>query len=476
MSGKRILVVDNAPEVRIFLADVLLRAEGYDTFTAADGQEGYERALDVHPDLIIADYSMPHKTGLEMFLALRQAGHDIPTILVTAEGSEALAVQCLRLGLSDYLRKPFAVDDVLQAIHRALDSQPPPPAEPLKPLVDLLGAANAAIIAVDTHGRLIFSNTTAYRLFGSEGRPLLAGRLLDEVITHTEVIDLFAKAGGHNRGALTEITLHDGTMTLNARVTTLPGTGQLAVLHDITHLKELDRTRSEFVQHVSQDIRSPLTTILGYVELLERVGTLNEQQRKFTERITFSVQSITALLSDLLNLGRVEAGFDADREPTQLPLIVRYAVEGNHQQIADKHLNLVLSLPEQIPPVLGNPLHLRQLIQNLLDNAILYTPEGGMVRVGLEAEGSFVVLRIVDTGIGIPPDEQIRVFDKFYRASNVQAQSDGTGLGLSIVKSIVEGHGGRIWMESEPGSGTAFSIMLPAYREKTAPVASATSD
>jgi signal transduction histidine kinase len=168
------------------------------------------------------------------------------------------------------------------------------------------------------------------------------------------------------------------------------------------------------------------------------------------------------LVTDLLDLGRIEAGFDLAKEKTPLIILARYALDNLKGIAESKGVTLMDSLPEELPLVNGDPIRLRQMIGNLLDNAIKYTHEGGEVRIEGEAEGEQVIIRVSDTGAGIPPADQPYLFDKFFRASNVPEEVPGTGLGLSIVKSIVDNHGGRIWVDSKLGEGTTFTVILKA--------------
>jgi two-component system NtrC family sensor kinase len=301
-------------------------------------------------------------------------------------------------------------------------------------------------------------NPTARAAFGINGGDP-SGRTLEEVIAQPEVRELFARAS--RRG---EVALEDGRV-FNAHLTPIAGVGRALVMQDITHLKELDRIKSEFVTTVSHDLRSPLTAILGYVELIGRVGPVSDQQAEFIRRIQFSVQAITSLITDLLDLGRIEAGFDTQKEVTHLPLVLRYAVDGSRPRTEAKHLIVVVDVPDDLPPVLANPPRLRQVAANLIENAINYTPEGGTVTVKARSDDGQLVISVSDTGIGIPLADQPYVFDKFYRAANARDDYTGTGLGLSIVKSIVENHNGRIWVDSKPGAGTTFTVMLPQHRE-----------
>ncbi|HMM28819.1 MAG TPA: ATP-binding protein [Aggregatilineaceae bacterium] len=640
MAGERVLFVEDADEIRHFLAEVLTSA-GYDVLTGADGAEGFTLARDLRPDLLIADYLMPGMTGLEMLAALRGEGLQCPFILITAEGSEALAVEALRLGVNDYLIKPFEPDDLLEAAARVLrehwtrqitdhipqqllaanrqleqrlhdldtlvqlgqrvsstlDLQPvldhvvqaakaitraesgilllaedgsqdlylytatealSDRAEARRVLVSdsaagevmrrrtplvltdvrasapgtdfffrdlayvpllmqgraigVLGVVNQqvsagfepgtlqllsvlgdfaaiaitnaqsyaaavherdtldtvltdtedAIIVVDTQGRVLLCNPAACRTFDLD-RDAVIGQRLDDITDHDGLRELFAKEARASRLRTTELAVAGGKRTLNAHLTIVEGVGKIAVMQDITHLKELDRIKSEFVTTVSHDLRSPLTAILGYLELLRRSGPFNSNQEDFARRIVNSVQSITTLINDLLELGKIEAGFDQDRELAALGPIIESAVSERQHEWEAKQQALGVALAGDLPPVLGHPLRLRQLVSNLLENAIKYTPNGGQVSLSLESNGDFLVLRVSDSGIGIPQQDQPYIFDKFYRTEQAIDEYKGTGLGLSIVKSIVEQHQGRIWVDSEVGKGSTFTVMLPAY-------------
>jgi len=237
-------------------------------------------------------------------------------------------------------------------------------------------------------------------------------------------------------------------------------------MQDITHLKELDRIKSDFVSTVSHDLRSPLTAILGYVELIGRAGPVTDQQREFIHRVQMSVNNITSLINDLLDLGRIEAGFDTRKEIVPLAAIIQYAVEGLRTRINEKGQILTLSIEEKLPSVLGNPVRLRQLINNVLGNSVKYTSRGGQIGICLRAEAGQVIIQVSDNGPGIPPADQPYIFDKFYRASNVPNDVPGTGLGLAIVKSIVENHQGRIWVDSTLGQGSIFTVVFPIADEE----------
>jgi two-component system NtrC family sensor kinase len=177
--------------------------------------------------------------------------------------------------------------------------------------------------------------------------------------------------------------------------------------------------------------------------------------------VQISVHNITALINDLLDLGRIEAGFDARNEVVPFSTIIIYVVDSLKSRSMEKSQQLIVDVPEELPPILGNPIRLRQMLNNLVTNAIKYTPNGGKIRIYARSEGGQIILQITDNGPGIPQADQPYIFDKFYRASNVTIDTPGTGLGLAIVKSIVESHLGRIWVDSTLGQGTTFTIVLP---------------
>jgi two-component system phosphate regulon sensor histidine kinase PhoR len=321
----------------------------------------------------------------------------------------------------------------------------------------ILTKSENGVIVTDPEDQLLLINRAARQAFGVSGK--LIGKPVVEVFEDEKLKNLLCTKGKLPR--LDEIEVDEGVF-YSAQRTPIEGVGQAVIFHNISHLKELDRIKSEFVTTVSHDLRSPLTAVLGYLELIERAGTVNEQQGEFIRRAQLSVTQITDLVNDLLELGRVEAGLDMAKEDTPLTVLARYAIEGLRGSAEAKEITLEVTLQEFTPLVNGDPVRLRQMIGNLLDNAIKYTPEKGHVRLTVETEGDQVVLRISDTGLGIPQADQPFLFDKFFRASNVPEDLPGTGLGLSIVKSIVDNHGGRIWVDSKPGEGSTFTVVLQA--------------
>jgi len=237
------------------------------------------------------------------------------------------------------------------------------------------------------------------------------------------------------------------------------------MMQDITHLKELDRIKSEFVATVSHDLRTPLTTIQGYIELLPRVGPLTAQQQEFIQRARESTETITELIGDLLDIGRIEAGFDLEMETCDLGQVIEGTVRDFRLRAEHKGQELRWRPPETLLQVQGNPHRLRQVMDNLLGNAVKYTQEGGWIAVSAVEDGEYIVVHVADNGLGIHQAQQPYIFDKFYRVKSEETVDiKGTGLGLAIAKAVVEKHNGRVWVESKPVVGSVFSFVLPALK------------
>ena len=315
-------------------------------------------------------------------------------------------------------------------------------------------------MVMDENQRVLLVNRAIREIF-SLGDGEFTGRSLGDVIVNADMIALLSRSG---EGPLKyhEINFDDGRV-FNAQYTPIPKIGAAVTMQDISYLKELDRLKSDFIHTVSHDLRSPLTAVLGYTELVERTGPLNQNQQEFLHRLQGSVQHITNLINDLLDLGRLESGFDTRREMIQLDGVLRYTLDMFEALVKNKQINLTTDISPNILPLRANPIRIRQMLDNLVGNAIKYTPNEGHILVSISMQDKQIVLKVQDTGPGINQDEQGRVFEKFYRATNAPDGVTGSGLGLAIVKSIVDSHQGRVWVESTLGKGSTFVVLLPAH-------------
>ena len=642
MAKERVLVVDDRRDNIEFVVDYILKPNGYEALTARDGEEGLRKVLTESPDLIIMDNNMPKMTGLQVMETLKEKGLKTPVILMTFHGSESLAVRFFRLGVKDYIIKPFTIEEMLEAIDRALTevrlrkerdqalaslvqanrqlgrrvkelnifygigksvaalldlekllgrvveaavyitgaeegflmlvdeetgelyvraAQGPKEKYPrsLKLRVDdsiadgvvrtgeaimiggparerdirtaylvkallsaplktkdkvigvlsvdhktanknftnndlyllsaladyaaiaienarlfaavkserskletIIGSTEDAVIVTDSDMRVLLLNRAARGALGIKSTEFI-NQPIPQMVKNESLIDLFVRSIDGSQVQRGEIPLEDGR-TLNANLTPIPGVGSVAVMQDITHLKELDRMKSEFVSTVSHDLRSPLTTIKGFVQLLPKAGSLTPQQQEFSAKVLRSVEHITELIEDLLDIGKIDAGVGLEMNVCRLDAIINKVVEDLRSQAEAKRQRLDVELPPQLSAVLGNEIRLGQVVANLVGNAIKYTPDGGLISVRAGNHNGQIVVSVQDTGLGIPLADQPYIFDKFYRVQSEETKGiSGTGLGLAIVKSVIERHNGRVWVESEPGVGSTFTFVLPKY-------------
>ncbi len=225
-------------------------------------------------------------------------------------------------------------------------------------------------------------------------------------------------------------------------------------------IRRLEKAKSEYVSMVAHEIRTPLTSIQGFGEMAASPGTPPEKKREYYRIILSESERLSRLVTNLLSLSRIEAGLELNREPVNVPDLITGEMDFFRSQTDIHHLEYLGS--RDIPTVYADPERLRQVVQNLLSNAIKYSPGGGKVEVETGLEGKYVTISVRDEGIGIPPEELPRIFERFSRVERDEATSiSGTGLGLAIVKHLVELHGGKITARSEPGKGSAFTVYLP---------------
>ncbi len=333
-------------------------------------------------------------------------------------------------------------------------------------LTAVINASPDPILVTDNQERLILANTAAFEQLPIQRQLNLP---LEQALQSEELIHLLRRK---------DPTPYSAELTLNGRVyfatvasvrTTRHEVGRVCILRDITHFKELDALKSEFVATVSHDLRAPLTLMRGYITMLEMVGELNERQKRYVQQIQQGVEDMTQLVNNLLDLGRIEAGVGLQLQLVSVLDIIETIVKRWQPRAQQKHITLRTEIAPDAPPLVeADPVLLDRALHNLVDNAIKYTPEGGTVTIFAKPAGDTgIILGVRDTGVGISPLDQPRLFEKFFRVvRRDQPKEKGTGLGLSIVKSIVERHHGRIWVESQLRQGSTFFIQLPLRQPK----------
>jgi two-component system phosphate regulon sensor histidine kinase PhoR len=253
-----------------------------------------------------------------------------------------------------------------------------------------------------------------------------------------------------------------------------PPSGAVLVFHDVTDLRRLERMRQDFVANASHELKTPLASIKGYAEtLLDGALTDESVNRRFLERIDEQVDRLNQLILDMLSLARLESSHEFfEHGPLAVVPVLESCFEGNRGRAEAKNLAITLDRGKLDGEtlVLADEEAVRQILDNLIDNAIKYTPSGGRVRVSCSLDPEAVTVEVADTGIGIPRDELPRIFERFYRVDKARSRElGGTGLGLSIVKHLISSIRGEISVTSRPGSGSRFTVRIPREPIATPP-------
>jgi len=323
----------------------------------------------------------------------------------------------------------------------------------------LVESMTEGVIAADGRGRITTANPGARRLLGYDPnqnlpdlpalfRAKAAREVVDAVLSGTPV---------QNR----ELELGEGMLIVNARP--LPAGGAVLVLHDVTELRRLEAVRRDFVANVSHELKTPLTSISGYAETILTDRPTEELERKFLGTIVSNARRMQRLVDDLLDLSRIESGrWQPEIEGVDVATSAREAWAGLGDRAAMREVDFVVDVPPEASMVEADPDAVRQVLTNLLDNSLRYTPKGGRITFRSRAQNEGMLLSVSDTGPGIPSEHLPRIFERFYRADQSRSRDEGgTGLGLAIVKHLVEAHGGRVWAESERGRGTTVYSWFP---------------
>jgi len=331
-----------------------------------------------------------------------------------------------------------------------------------------------ALVMVDVNGHISLINDAASRLLGESA---IIGASYQKVIDNPHIVNLLQTAIRHGEeqqqeieltlpGTQNTIILQTQTALVRSQSVHFPRViGAVAVFNDITEIRNVERLKTSFVSAVSHELRTPLTAIKGFVATLlqDQDDYFDKSTRnEFYEIIDSECDRLKRLIDDLLSVSRIEAGrsLEMRREPFS-PLKVAIRVVRAHKSFAQKN-KLILDAPKDLPVIVGDEDKFEQILNNLISNAIKYSPQGGEIRLALRAENELLKITVQDHGIGVPADKLQRIFAKFERVDNSDTRrTGGTGIGLFLVKHLVEQHGGKVWAESTLGEGSVFHIELP---------------
>ena len=336
------------------------------------------------------------------------------------------------------------------------------------------------VLVVDGRGRILMVNDALRRFLSLSSD--VSDKMPLEIIRNAELEGAIRKALQDGENIALELDLDkSGEKTIEVNVVSiLPSKrkmdedregirGAIAVFHDITRLKQLEKIRQDFVANVSHELRTPLTTIKGYAETLLEGALKEDQAFQFVQVIKRHTDRLTKIVEDLLMLSRIETKeFQLKMEAIPLRDFIDDVVEFVKEPAEKKKISLSRNEIPSSLAVQADRSYLEQILINLLDNAIKYTPEGGRVTVSaVEKDSKEIQFSVEDNGIGIPKEDLSRIFERFYRVDKGRSKElGGTGLGLSIVKHLVQAHGGRVWVESQLGKGSTFYFTLPKRGEE----------
>lgn len=343
---------------------------------------------------------------------------------------------------------------------------------------------NCGVIVSDIHQKINRVNTVASDILGKNSRQLVGddlGAIINDERWQKALDQVYS-----GQESMVTTSLNVGNMVLRATISPMASSegdgkeGLVTIVYDITSEAESQRARDEFIASLSQELRTPMTSITGYTDLLvgESVGVLGEMQRKFLQRIKANIERMNTMLNDLIGVTAIDAG-QLEIRPSVVDMaeVIEDTIIGVRAQLEENEITLNMNVPEDIPPVEADPDSVRQIMSNLLGNAIKSTPAGGSIEISTaiheengdspsipEAEmiPAYLMISIKDSGGGIAQKDLSRVFERFYQAERPLIEGLGeTGVGLSIVKSLVEAHGGKVWVDSEIGNGSIFNFLLP---------------
>jgi len=495
----RVLSVEDSEDDFLLLSEQL-REGGYDlTIARVETAEAMAAALAEDAwDVVITDFRLPRFSGAAAVSLLRSSGRDIPILVVSGTIGEEKAAALLKAGADDYVSKENLsrlVPVVERALRETAERRAREKAEERYRLI--VETAYEGIWLVDAAGRTEFVNARMAEMLGTSPDAMLGHRLHDYIFPE-DAAEMDRHLDRRRQGIreLLEFRFrHQDGRPVETRLSTSPVLdrdgrfiGSLAMITDITeqrrieaeraHLmakeqearaeikavKELDQLKNDLVNSVTHELRTPLSSIMGYVEFLQDGlgGSMSPEQQEFVHQIEMSAQRLRRLVDDLLDFARIEAGtFQLRVDRGDLRAKIRETVDSLRPQVAEARLDMALSLPPDPIWVRMDGQRIEQVLINLLNNAIKFTPRGGRIDVQVTSEAGQARCEVRDTGIGISAEEIPKLFQRFSQLKSGVKMGVGTGLGLSISKAMIEAHGGQVGVESKPGSGSTFWFTLP---------------
>jgi PAS domain S-box-containing protein len=492
LPGEKVLVVEDKPEMIQILTDYVLGPQGYNTLTALNGEEGLRVALSEEPDLVILDLRMPKMSGLQVLQTLREQQFSAPVIVITAYGSEEVVVRALRLGADDYVAKPFELDEMINVVERVLSKSKQEKErarlsqeleksvkELTKKIELMLYNIDEGVFTVDRELRILTFNPAAEKILGWREKEVI-GRPCAEIFKDED------GASSSQEALLSEamrkaqpvtsvkeghpVIIKDGQQIFIASnvipLLDLDGqvVGAMVAFRDASAEMELDHMKSGFITMVSHELRSPLSHIIASAELIREANLSSDQQQDLLNIVHAQSNRLNKFVAQILDVSLLEAGtVKVEKKPVALKPMIEQIIAAFEIRASTHRFELIV--PEGPTLVVGDEGKIQTVLDNLLENAVNYSPKGSRVSIEVsDRDKKEAVISVIDEGIGIPANQLERIFERFHRvnASDDQEQY-GYGLGLYINKRLIEIQGGRIWAESEVERGSRFSFSLPKW-------------
>jgi signal transduction histidine kinase/FixJ family two-component response regulator len=486
----RILVVDDERDIREGSERILKRI-GFIVHIADRGDVALKVVKEVHPAIVLLDLKMPGMDGMEVLEHIRQMDEGILVIVITGYATVETAIMAMKQGAYDFIPKPFEPDQLRIVVNRAAEKirltrdARKLEEEKTRTLSDLdteksrirtiIESLPDGVLVTNASGKVVLINPSCKQLLNLDP-DMGPGRQIEDYVpdeTLSKLVMEISKGKHVDYGDIPDHEFNLATDTyLRARAQPVLGErkeclGAVLNFVDISTMKVLDRLKSEFVAKVSHELRSPLSTIHEQLAMVigDLVNSAPQQDHHILTRAKEKTQGMISLIGDLLDLSRIEEGIIC-HEPKSIRLddLLTNIVDFLSSRAAASSQSLALNLPPQpLPEITADPLALESIFGNLITNAINYTQEGGRIRVDVDMAGINIRVKVVDNGFGMAEKHLDKIFDRFYRVKDDRTRYiTGTGLGLPIVKGLVDSLGGIIEVESTPGEGSTFTVLLPA--------------
>jgi PAS domain S-box-containing protein len=484
----RILLVDDDEALLEALPEALqLRMAGIEVDTADSGLKALERIRGVDYDAIVSDVKMPGMDGLELLGAAKELRPGTPILLITGHGEHDLAVQALRGGAFDFVQKPIDRDYFVASLERAirmrgLDRQVADQQALLEQHARLLEHVDNGVVLVDAEQTILYWNPAAEAITGIAPAGAL-GQPVAEVLPGWDSIvggvPVSPEPGPSARDATVPLDVSGRELWLSLSGVEFDG-GVVYAFRNLTEERALDELKSEFVATVSHELRTPLSAIYGCAQTLRRsdVELGGDTERRLLEVIAHECERLTRIVGDILLANQLDAGrMRLVQEEIEVDILVREVVEQMRASLdGAATVELAIESPGRLEPVVGDGDKLRQILLNLVDNAVKYSPEGGRVELRVEPRDGGLRFEVSDQGLGIAHGEQHRIFGKFYRVDpNLTRGVGGTGLGLYICRELARRMDGRVSVSSREGEGSTFVVDLPLVSARRGQQAAAVS-